>query len=265
MPWKASSSHEEVVETLHSTTNRIQKASHIVIAGAGATGVELSGEIRFEFPQKTVVLLCSDEQVLKGDVIASATERELTKLGVDIRKGVRVTGTEEQGDKTLVRLDTGEEMETELYLPTMGFTPNTACLPGEFLNESGYVDVNEYMEIATSQGQGIWAVGDVISKPRAGFLITEAQACPPRNHNIVRHANSLQAAGVAKNIDLILRGKEQQVVHGPAVDIFICSTGRSRAAGRFGFVPIPSLAAWIGKGRTLGIDRTKKYVDGSMW
>ncbi|OAA47655.1 Pyridine nucleotide-disulfide oxidoreductase, FAD/NAD(P)-binding domain protein [Metarhizium rileyi] len=250
MPWKASSTHEACVEALHATTDSIRRASHIVIAGAGATGVELAGEIRFEFRDKTVVLLSSDEQLLGGDGIASAAERELAKLGVDIRRGVRVAGAEEveEGGRTVVRLEGGEEIETELYLPTMGFVPNTAYLPDRFLRDSGYVDVDEYMGVAAQDAGGIWAVGDAVSKPRAGFLITEAQA-----------------AGVAKNIELVLQGKEQQLVRGPSVDIFICSTGRSRAAGRVGFVPMPSLAAWIGKGRTLGVDRTKKYVDGTMW
>lgn len=250
MPWKAWSTHEACVEALHTAADGIRRAPHIVVAGAGATGVELAGEIRFEYRDKTVVLLSSGEQLLSGDGIASAAERELVKLGVTIRRGVRVAGTEEkEGGRTVVRLEGGEELETDLYLPTMGFVPNTGYLPGGFLNDSGYVHVDEYMGVAAQEAGGtVWAVGDAISKPRAGFLITEAQA-----------------AGVAKNIDLVLRGRDQQAVHGPSIDIFICSTGRSRAAGRFGFVPMPSLAAWLGKGRTLGVERTKKYVNGSMW
>ncbi|KHN98073.1 Pyridine nucleotide-disulfide oxidoreductase, FAD/NAD(P)-binding domain protein [Metarhizium album ARSEF 1941] len=243
MPWKASSTHEACVESLHKTAESIRRASHVVVAGAGATGVELAAEIRFEFRDKTVVLLSSDEQLLGGDCIASAAERELVKLGVSIRRSVRVAGTEDREDgKTIVRLEGGQEMETELYLPTMGFVPNTAYLPGSFLNDSGYVHVDEYMGVAAKDAEGrVWAVGDAVSKPRAGFLITEAQA-----------------AGVAKNIDLVLRGQAQQAVRGPLVDAFICSTGRSRTAGRLGFVPMPSLAGWIAKGRTLGVDRTKK-------
>lgn len=175
LPWKASSTHEACLTSLHTTAERIQNASHIVIAGAGPTGVELSGEIRFAFPDKTVLLLSADEQLLGGDSIASAAERELVKLGVTIRKEVRVSGSEERGERTVVKLDSGEEIETELYLPTMGFVPNTAYLPDGFLNERGYVDVNEYMGVAAKNGDGIWAVGDAVSKPRAGFLITEAQ------------------------------------------------------------------------------------------
>jgi thioredoxin reductase len=58
----------------------------------------------------------------------------------------------------------------------MGFVPNTAFLPRDFLNKSGYVDVDEYMAVTATDAHGvIWAVGDAVSRPRAGFLITEAQ------------------------------------------------------------------------------------------
>ncbi|KAM0431901.1 hypothetical protein ACHAPT_005154 [Fusarium lateritium] len=248
LPWKACGSHQELLDSLHSTADKVGKAKHIVIAGAGATGVELAGEIRYAFPSTTVVLISSGGHVVAGDQIASCVESELRRLGVEIRVGVRAESTTEvPGGRTRVTLSDGEVLETDLYLPTMGLRPNTGFLPREWLNEHGYVDVDGEMRVKAA-GDGVWAVGDVVSKPRAAFLITEAQA-----------------AGVAKNIDLVLKGKAAQSVSGPLVDAFLCSTGRSRGAGRLGVVPVPSLAVWAVKGRTLGMERTQKYADGSMW
>lgn len=70
---------------------------------------------------------------------------------------------------------------------------------------------------------------------------------------------------MAENIELAFKNEPPEPVRGPAVDTFLCSIGRSRGAGRLGPVPVPSLAVWAIKGRTLGMDRTSKYVDGSMW
>ncbi|KAF4455343.1 Apoptosis-inducing factor 2 [Fusarium austroafricanum] len=247
LPWKASSSHEELLGSLHNTAERVEKATHIVVAGAGATGVELAGEIQYAYPSTTVILISAEEKLVAGDQIAGSVESELKRLGVEIRAGVRSEGTTELPDgKTLVKLSNGETIATDLFLATMGLRPNSGFLPKEWLTKNDYIDVDDEMRVKNTEG--VWAVGDVVSKPRAAFLITEAQA-----------------AGVFKNIDLVLKGKEPQPVSPPRVDAFLCATGRSRGAGRLGKVPVPSLAVWAVKGRTLGLERTKKYVSGSMW
>ncbi|KAI5463428.1 hypothetical protein BGZ63DRAFT_422782 [Mariannaea sp. PMI_226] len=247
LPWKASSSHEEVMANLHRTAQQVGAAKHVLVAGAGATGVELAGEIKYAFPSTTVVLVSSSASVLNGDSIAAATERQLRHLGVEMRKGVRAEEATPLADgKTRVLLSDGEELTTDLYLPTVGLMPNTEFLPKEWLNERHYVEVDDKMRV---NGSGnVWAVGDVVSKPRASYQFTEAQA-----------------AGVAGNIAHTFNNQDAVSVKGPTVDAFLCATGRSRGAGRLGPVPVPSLAVWAIKGRTLGMERTSKYVDGSMW
>lgn len=247
LPWKASGSHAELLEALHGTAEKIRKAKHVVIAGGGPTGVELAGEIRFAYPDTTVVLISSEDRLVGGDSIAGSVENELRRLGVEIRGGLRVEDTSETSQgKTTVRLSDGTTLVTDAYLPTMGLRPNTDFLPKSWLNERQYANVDDEMRVQTAEN--VWAVGDIVSQPRASFMITEAQA-----------------AGVYKNIDLALKGKPAQRVSGPMVDAFLCSTGRSRGAGRLNFVHVPSFAVWAVKGRTLGLERTQKYVDGSMF
>ena len=174
MPWKASGSYEECLGLLRLVREQVLEAHHIVIAGAGPTGVELAGEIRGEFKNKQVVLLCADQALVHGDKIGNGAERELLKLGVVISKGVRGRSTEKRPDgRTLVRLSNDETIITDLYLPTSGLKPNTDFLPSEWLTSRKYVDVDDYMRI--KETRRVWAIGDVVSKPRASFIHTDLQ------------------------------------------------------------------------------------------
>lgn len=69
---------------------------------------------------------------------------------------------------------------------------------------------------------------------------------------------------MAKNIEAALKGKDQQVVKGLPFDAFVCATGRSRGAGRLGYVPMLSIMVWAAKGRTLSIERLPKYAKGDL-
>lgn len=177
-PWKADGSYEEVLDLLHSTADRISRASHIVVAGAGPTGCEVAGEMAFDNPsrqtRKDIVLLGADQEVLRGDPIAASARAELEKLGVQIRTGTRVESVKEVGgDKTEVVLEGGETIVTDLYLPTMGLVPNTDFVDGMYKDEKGWVVVDECLNVKGAEG--VWAAGDVVGKPRCGFLITQKQ------------------------------------------------------------------------------------------
>lgn len=74
----------------------------------------------------------------------------------------------------------------------------------------------------------------------------------------------MQAAGVAKNLELTLQGKKPQNVKLMPVDVVACAVGRNRGAGRMGPVKMLSVMVWLAKGRTLGIQRMAGYVDGSV-
>ncbi|KKA31118.1 hypothetical protein TD95_000600 [Thielaviopsis punctulata] len=247
MPWKASGSYSEILSLLHRTQSQVAAAKHIVIAGAGATGVETSAELRYAHKDKQVVLLSADKELLGGDCVAGAAEREITALGVQVRKNARVTCTETQPDgKTHVTLEDGETIVTDLYLPTMGLVPNTEFLPSSMLRENKCIDVDDNYNVRGFTD--VWACGDVVSKPRAGFMLADKQA-----------------AGVAKNVELAMQGKSQITVKGFPFDVLIGAAGKDRGFARAGWVRLPSIMAWAAKSRTLGLDSVPKYVNGSQW
>ena len=174
MPWKSTAGVDEARSTLRTIAAKVTAAKHVVVAGAGATGIEVSGELAFEFKDKTVVLLSADQAVAGGDSSAGAIEKELRKLGVDIKRGAKATGTTTRDDgKTEVKLSDGETIVTDLYLPTMGLVPNTDFLPSDLLNEHKFVAVDDQLRVKNAKD--VWALGDVISRPRACFLNVEPQ------------------------------------------------------------------------------------------
>ncbi|OLN97395.1 Apoptosis-inducing factor 2-like protein 1 [Colletotrichum chlorophyti] len=247
MPWKSAASHDETLAILHDTAAKVKAAKHVVVAGAGPTGVECAAEIRFEYKDKDVILLASDQEILGGDTIAKGVEAEIVRLGVNVKKNSRVANSRPlPNGKTEVTLVNGEKITTDLYLPTMGLVPNTEYLDASMLNDRKYVDADECFRVRGVDN--IWACGDVVSSPRAGFMIADKQA-----------------AGVAKNIELVIKGKDQVPIKGMPVDIFVCATGRSRGAGRVSWVKVPSLFVWAVKGRTLGMDWLPKYTNGAQW
>jgi apoptosis-inducing factor 2 len=59
MPWKASGSYKQLLDTLHSTQEKVKKAKSIVVGGGGVTGVETAGELGFEYGKTKDITLVS--------------------------------------------------------------------------------------------------------------------------------------------------------------------------------------------------------------
>lgn len=184
VPWKTLSSYDETVSLLDATRERVQAAKHIVVAGAGATGIEVAGELGCEYvggggskkSTKEVTLLSAGPSLMDGDSVGPAAQAELVKLGVKVKLEARVAGTKELPDgKTEVSLVNGETIVADLYLPTMGMKANSEMVDGKYLTEHGYVAVDDFYRVKGLESEGVWALGDVVSKPRGGFLITQKQ------------------------------------------------------------------------------------------
>ena len=172
----------------------MREAKHVVVAGAGPTGCETSAEIKEGFKDKEVVLLSADPEILNGDVLAGNMEHEISKIGVVVKKNSRVKGTKNLGNgKTEVVLEDGNKIVTDLYLPTMGLVANTEFVDKRHLNERNYAEVDECYRL--KDAEGVWACGDVVSKPRAGFMITDKQVCPLSLSRLPPSVHSIQRRG----------------------------------------------------------------------
>ena len=252
-PWKAPGTYEETLASLHDTATKVTNAQHIVVGGAGSTGIEVAGELGFEYGKtKEIVLLCSGDKVAGGAALADAAAAELAKLNVTIKYGAHVQEARPAPaghDKTEVVLASGETLTTDLYLPTTGLIPNTEFIPAQYLADGDVVrpvKVDEYLRVPGTEE--VWACGDIVSKPRASFFHTQKQA-----------------ASVAKNVEAALAGLKPTIAKGPPMDIFACAVGRDRGVGRINnSIKMPSFMVWAAKGRTLALPMVKTYIDGSV-
>ncbi|KAK3905556.1 hypothetical protein C8A05DRAFT_30622 [Staphylotrichum tortipilum] len=270
VPWKAAGSYEEALSTLHDTAAKVKAAESIVVAGAGSTGIEVAGELGYEFGKtKSITLLCAGDSLLGGHPAGPSAAAELAKLNVAIKYRALVQSTRanatDAGKTDVVLSDGGSSgggdattapaaaetvITTDLYLPTTGLFPNTSYIPPIHLSTNpssfGTVLVDEYLRVKDTAN--VWACGDVVGQPRAGFFITQKQA-----------------AAVGRNVLAALAGADPAVAKGPPVDILACAVGRARGVGRVnGKIKLPSLVVWAVKGRTLALGMVEGYVDGSV-
>ncbi len=144
------------------------------VIGAGVIGLEL-GSVWNRLGSKVVCLEAMDSFLAMMDQqIAKDAKKILTKQGLDIRLGCRVTGSKVQGkgDKKEVEVtftdkDGNELKETfDKLIVCVGRRPFTDGLLSEDcgvkLDERGSIYVND---LCSTSAPGVWAIGDVVRGP----------------------------------------------------------------------------------------------------
>ena len=142
------------------------------VIGAGVIGLEL-GSVWSRLGAEVVVLEALDDFLPAMDAqIAKETKKVLTKQGLDIRMGCRVTGSEVSGAKkktVTVSYMSGDEEKTEKFdklIVAVGRKPSSKNLLapgcGVNLDERGYIFVDDY---CATEAPGVYAVGDVVRGP----------------------------------------------------------------------------------------------------
>lgn len=140
------------------------------VIGAGVIGLEL-GSVWNRLGSEVVCLEALDNFLAMMDQqIAKETRKILTKQGLDIRLGCRVTATEVKNKKatvTFVNGDGEEQKQTfDKLIVCVGRRPYTEDLlsadSGVNLDERGFIYVND---LCSTDAPGVWAVGDVVRGP----------------------------------------------------------------------------------------------------
>ncbi|MEM6709367.1 MAG: dihydrolipoyl dehydrogenase [Pseudomonadota bacterium] len=143
------------------------------VIGAGVIGLEL-GSVWSRLGSDVVLLEAMAEFLpMADDKIAKDAQRSLTKQGLDIRLGTRVTGAEVSGsgDDRVVKVtyetkDGVESIEFEKLIVAVGRRPFTEGLlgpnSGVNLDERGFLFVND---ICQTDSPNVYAVGDCVRGP----------------------------------------------------------------------------------------------------
>ncbi|KAF8848095.1 FAD/NAD(P)-binding domain-containing protein [Acephala macrosclerotiorum] len=247
-PWKAQPTYEATRDQLHDYQSRVKKANSIVVVGGGATGVETSGELGFEYGKtKKITLIASGSHILEGtpaSVTKTATKL-LRGLNVELKLSTKVVGDAKMPDgRTELTLSSGEKVVTDLYLPTVGLTPNSSYIPADLLNGNGFVIVDEYLRVKGHPD--VWAVGDVSAVQR------------PQLVNAMK-----QVAHAAKNIGLAIKGQNLVVYKTGGGDMLAVPVGRKSGTGHMGNWKLPGFMINMVKGKTLFTENLPKTIDGS--
>jgi NADH dehydrogenase FAD-containing subunit len=195
LPWKASlGGYQATKDVLHKFREQVKGAKSIVVAGGGPTGVEVTGELGYEYGKTKEITIITAAPELCHDClpvnIARGAEKELQKLGVKITKGVKVTSSTATADgKTELVLDNGEKKLVDLYLPTVGLIPNSEFIPKTLLDDKGHVVVDEFLRV--KDVENVWAVGDISNASPSQFVYLQKQI-----------------PAITKNLDLVIKGKQ---------------------------------------------------------
>lgn len=128
-------------------------ATTVTVVGAGATGVEVAAELAEE--GKRVTLVCDEVGPYLHPRIRRVVVRQLTKLGVTIVDGVRVTAVLDGA----VTLDDDREVPGDVTIWTAGFgVPDLAARSGLHADEAGRLLTDE--TLTSVDDDRILAAGD---------------------------------------------------------------------------------------------------------
>src|SRR5580700_3135567 len=235
-------------EQVRQTHQALTQADRVLLVGAGPVGIELAGEIRQVWPEKSIVLLDVADEVLGGPYKAelkAELRRQLLETRVELILGspLREAPPTEPGELGTFTLATeaGTEITSDIWFRCYGVVPNSDYLAGTLASArraDGFIEVGPTLQVA---GQTtVFAVGDVSTADAkmAGFAAREA-------------------ATVADNINALTQGRSDLTNYesmGVAIAVPIGPTG---GAGQF-----PGQDEIVGsetiaevKGRELMVDR----------
>ena len=202
--WHGADSQAAFKGRLRAIRSALAAAPAVLVAGGGAVGIELAGEIRHAHAAKAVVLATSAGALLANDAQAvpamvAATAGAVAAAGIELRTGVRVEGLAGLGARADVReLAPGvyaaaapggtfpvrvgaSELSVGLVFATLGSAPCTGWLKGGelagALDAQGFIRVGRSYQVA---GQAdVFAVGDACAteaREAKGVFRAEDQA-----------------------------------------------------------------------------------------
>lgn len=263
MPWKALGTTEETRTAITQLQKQIDAAQSIVVAGAGATGVEFAGELGAAYAKsgkKKVTILSTDPLPLESriqDHVRATAKKELEKLGVKYIGGAKLVsanpnpkakGQEEKEIEIEVNSNgktTTQTLTADLLIPTYGAAFNTSFAPSSMLSSDGRLQQNP--DLRAPDHSNIFIVGDAGNLQPPQAVYAEAQA----RHVMQQFASYLSSEG------------RTVAPYHPADKVqFAVTIGTSRATGQMGNFQIPSLLIWWFKGRYLGTNYTGEFAAG---
>ncbi len=184
-----------------------------VVVGGGFIGLEMAENLKERGLSVTVVEAMEQVMNVIDYDMAAIVQQHMREKGVRIRVKDGVASFERRGSSLMVKLSSGESIETDIVILSIGVRPDTKLVrdAGLEVAQNGAIKVDEHFRTADP---AIYALGDAIEykSPLLGVGLTVPLAGPANKQarivadNIVKGANRTYdgtiATSIAKIFDL---------------------------------------------------------------
>ncbi|KAM7194374.1 hypothetical protein V8F33_007262 [Rhypophila sp. PSN 637] len=242
----------------------LQKAQTVLVAGAGAVGLETAGEIGVAFPKIKLTVVTGSAKPLEranNPKLSKQAEAYLTDtIKATVINNLKVTSTEGDGPTT-VTLSDGSVHQVDVYINCTGGRPNSDFLPKEWLdNRGGVIKKDAYFRVRGSSDSGsdakdVYVVGDVVAGSENSIWELEA---------------NVPVVGTAIGTDIAAKigkaGKAPPLKEfKPIKNVMVVPIGPNGGVGQvFGWT-VPSWFVKVTKAKTFLIDLLEPYAFGDKW
>jgi dihydrolipoamide dehydrogenase len=134
--------------------------------GGGAIGCEFASLLSDLGSSVTVLEFLPTILAGCDQDVVNVVLRSFRKRGIEVVTGVEVHGhsLKRDGSGTVLRYGSGDEVEVEMVVVSVGRRPRTEGLLGEgtgvVIDDRGFVVANHFQQ---THAEGVWAVGDVVA------------------------------------------------------------------------------------------------------
>ncbi|WP_310527077.1 FAD-dependent oxidoreductase [Nocardioides sp.] len=183
---------EQVVADLAAAHAQLRAAGSVIVVGGGAAAVASAAQLAAAYPSTRVDLFFPGDAALPQHhrAVWPRVRQRLERLGVGLHPGHRAVVADGFAGERIttepVAWTTGQpDSHGDAVLWAIGrVRPNTAFLPGEVLDEHGFVQVGPDLRVAGTDG--VFAIGDVAATDP---LRTSARNWGHRTlgHNVAAH------------------------------------------------------------------------------
>ncbi|KAI2641717.1 FAD/NAD(P)-binding domain-containing protein [Hypomontagnella submonticulosa] len=253
MPWKGVGTTEATRAAIAQLRTQIQNAKSIVVAGAGATGVEFAGELGAAYAKKgakKVTIVSTDPLPLESrlqDKVRATAKKELEKLKVEVLTNARVVSSNGKEIEIEQKGSGKKTLTADLLIPTYGAKPNTSFAPASMLSPSSPGRLRQGPDLRVPGHSNIFVVGDAGDLQPLQAVYAEQQA---------RHLMEQFASYFATDGKTVAPYKVDDKV------MFGVTIGPDRGTGQMGNFQPPSLLIWWFKGKYIGTNYSADWAAG---
>jgi dihydrolipoamide dehydrogenase len=140
----------------------------VIIAGAGAIGVEFAFVLRNYGVQVTIVEFLDRLLPLEDEAVSKELAKAYRKLGIDVLTSTKVENIDDSGEQVTVTVSDAKgtrELTADKVLQAIGFQPRVEGYGleklGVQLTDRGAIEIDDYMRTNVPH---VYAIGDVTAK-----------------------------------------------------------------------------------------------------